>query len=783
MRGQARARQGLSPRAYLVAVGAAALAGVSLLGVTWQPAVDDSAASAAPQPTPEPQQPPPSPPATPHPGPPPDSGAAKENADAGFAERCAALFPAETRGEGSFPEDVAYWRRIPEDDEWASEYHDPAAEAKYVAFEPDCGGWNNIRMGFETVVVFALLTGRTLVMPPRKQMLYLLNKNRDFHDNAQGIQAMYDMEALGSRLPVMTFEDFVERVVRPGDLGAPLPPDPNGTLMDSKLSSCEMPFWDWMESGKPSNVRWAPYLPHKHVVAFPTRPGQSLDDAKAGQAWFAQRVGRLREGGDGRRQLMQYTPELENAKVVYFSGHNQNFPGQVERRMLTHFYAMIVHADKSTDDFAKRFVRDHLRYRDEIFCKAAQVVSLIRAEAGDAGFSGMHVRRGELQFHEVKLPAEQVLQNSRGHLRDGETIYVSTDETSKKFFQPFYDAGYRVRLLRDYYKRANLDKVNQNWIGMIESVVAANGRTFTGTHKSTFTGFIYRMRMYYDKPLTSNFFHSHGVANILHDRDATWSGQAIFSREWPLCCVDIDGTTAPSRSDAAWPARWRKLREGVAGGPPAGEVHVYAAADCRGEHFSVSRHSTEQRCSGCWDACGKHFQGGAEASGSVRSVRVGAGVRATVLADHCYGTWEYGTTKTLRAGLSNLDGCVNVPSSRAMHVALQSEQGSSKVTVYRAGDCTGASVSFSDDYEERRCSGCYDACGKAFSDGTDVHDTFGSHVRSLKVTGGTRVKAYNDACHGSFKYDRKGNGNERTVAEEDGCVGVRDAIHFAIVRD
>ena len=49
------------------------------------------------------------------------------------------------------------------------------APPKYVTFEPDRGGWNNIRMSMETVLVFAYATNRIIVMPPKKAF-YLVGK-------------------------------------------------------------------------------------------------------------------------------------------------------------------------------------------------------------------------------------------------------------------------------------------------------------------------------------------------------------------------------------------------------------------------------------------------------------------------------------------------------------------------------------------------------------------------------------------------------------------------------
>lgn len=41
--------------------------------------------------------------------------------------------------------ELVYWQDIPEDAQWVSPFKHPT-ETKYLTFEPDGGGWNNIRM-------------------------------------------------------------------------------------------------------------------------------------------------------------------------------------------------------------------------------------------------------------------------------------------------------------------------------------------------------------------------------------------------------------------------------------------------------------------------------------------------------------------------------------------------------------------------------------------------------------------------------------------------------------
>lgn len=48
---------------------------------------------------------------------------------------------------------------------------------RYLTFEPDTGGWNNLRMSFENLLLYAAVSGRTLVLPP-DQNIYLLEPKK-----------------------------------------------------------------------------------------------------------------------------------------------------------------------------------------------------------------------------------------------------------------------------------------------------------------------------------------------------------------------------------------------------------------------------------------------------------------------------------------------------------------------------------------------------------------------------------------------------------------------------
>lgn len=83
-----------------------------------------------------------------------------------------------THGGPSNAAEMVYWSDIPSDNAHVSPFYSPS---RYMTFEPDPGGWNNVRMSMESVLAMSVAMGRTLVLPP-KQGMYLLDKDEHEKD-------------------------------------------------------------------------------------------------------------------------------------------------------------------------------------------------------------------------------------------------------------------------------------------------------------------------------------------------------------------------------------------------------------------------------------------------------------------------------------------------------------------------------------------------------------------------------------------------------------------------
>jgi len=465
--------------------------------------------------------------------------------------------------------EMVYWRDIPADAHFVSPFKREGEEKKYLTFEPDAGGWNNIRMALETVVALAHAMGRILVMPPKKGM-YLLDKADAGHQNSLHFGDFFDLEALSaehSGLEIISMEQFLQDQAIAGRLrdkttGEVKYPPGNRTNWDGHVLNYKLDDVD-------KYLRSVAVTPDWNVdncmVAFPSHPHNSkklhqefdnimkrglptvMEMAKNPLPVNASTHDRMRELSLGR-SLCIYDEDMQDTHLVHFRVDTQK-----NIRLLVHFYAFLFFEEWRHDLHLKRLVRDHLRYLDELQCAAARVVAAVRERARardpksnpNGVFDTMHIRRGDFQYKETRINSTELYAVSRAEVPEGATLYIATDERDRSFFKPF-TAHYDVCFLGDFQHL--FQGLSKNYYGMLDQLIASRGRTFFGTFYSTFTGYINRVRGYHaDKNklnghevgLVESYYFCPKGRKLAMKKYAPVTKQ-FWMREFPVAWRDID---------------------------------------------------------------------------------------------------------------------------------------------------------------------------------------------------------------------------------------------------
>jgi hypothetical protein len=246
-----------------------------------------------------------------------------------------------------------------------------------------------------------------------------------------------------------------------------------------------------------------------------------------------------------RKEMCLYTTELQQAPILHFAG-KQKLGG----RLLVHFYAFEFFQNYQHDLWMKRFVRDHVRYVDDIQCAAARIVQAVRERSkrknDDGIFDAFHIRRGDFQYKKTRVEASEIFEAAQQEIPKGATVYVGTDERDKEFFQPMSDY-WDVVFLDDFMHL--IPGISKNYYGMIDQLVTSRGRTFFGCWFSTFSGYIARLRGYHSQKLESEGYEMGLLPNTyyyalkehktkMHDY---WPvKKAFYAREFPVSWRNID---------------------------------------------------------------------------------------------------------------------------------------------------------------------------------------------------------------------------------------------------
>lgn len=459
--------------------------------------------------------------------------------------------------------EMVYWRDIPSDSDFVSPFAKYGPEKKYLTFEPDEGGWNNIRMGMETAVALAFAMGRTLVLP-FEQNIYLLRNDRK-KKNRFTFNHFYHFDSIAEEhtsVQVISSEEFMKDQVMNGlfkdGAGNPIFPPMNKTDWDGHIRNSQQ-YYNWIR-----NVTGAPKWEFDHCfVGLPSEAGNAAatrlekgygvaKKKKMSQKYIDNPTpvdgsveDRMAEMIGHRQGICVYDDHYQQAPVMHFMGDNAS-----GARLLVHFYAYLFFENWEHDLITKRFIRDHLRYIDEIQCAAARVVNAVREiskKNGDPSgvFDTFHIRRGDFQYKDTRVSADEIYDNVQDFFVEGSTVFVATDERDMTFFEPLRK-HYKLYFLHDFHHL--LTDVNKNYYGMLDQLVASRGRTFAGSFFSTFTGYINRIRGHHsqknklpghEKGQINSIFYipkrvKHGMRHYQNLQPPLWA------REFPIAWRDID---------------------------------------------------------------------------------------------------------------------------------------------------------------------------------------------------------------------------------------------------
>ena len=146
------------------------------------------------------------------------------------------------------PLEMRYWERR-DKGETTLPRPDPVApgQERYLAFENDAGGFNNLRMAFEYFAILALATGRTLVLPVDCGW-YLLDRS----GTTSRWEDFYDVAAINAAVPVISAREFTKRLGIHVDLNS------RNENCDAYRQSNSVPRWLLSHAEDPALVQLHP---------------------------------------------------------------------------------------------------------------------------------------------------------------------------------------------------------------------------------------------------------------------------------------------------------------------------------------------------------------------------------------------------------------------------------------------------------------------------------------------------------------------------------------------
>ncbi|KAK3244254.1 hypothetical protein CYMTET_46126, partial [Cymbomonas tetramitiformis] len=249
-------------------------------------------------------------------------------------------------------------------------------------------------------------------------------------------------------------------------------------------------WWRWLRN-RATMMAWNPC---EKVLYYP-----SVREVENSETIHAKWFKAFRQ----EREPVQYGEKEQQLDIMHFANHDP-----LNMRSFGQVATMVAFADGLQSSAFHRALRDAVHFKLQVLEVAAKVISRL----GMFQYVAMHVRRNELQYKNVWVPANTTMVNTRALTKQGEALYIATDETNSEFFSSLRDR-HEVYQFGDFTTSRGGHalsgvEIPQHLLGPVEQVICAGARIFFGTRLSTFTAYIQRLRGYMQAPDHGVYYHN-----------------------------------------------------------------------------------------------------------------------------------------------------------------------------------------------------------------------------------------------------------------------------------
>ena len=409
----------------------------------------------------------------------------------------------------------------------------------YITFDVDVGGFNNIRMQFEYVVIMAAITGRTLVLPPPSPW-YLINfgpiQREGDVDGVCDYSEFFDLTALRQYVDVISTAEFIQRENDRLDVPVKFSGFSPSLIENERAGERQDLRKGWQE-WLVHNARVMPWNPLNNLIYYPDINSVMLSNNRPDE--------RFRD----RRTSVWFDDDTNESQLLHFPSNEQagfRQLGQVSR--------LVAFADDQQARALRLLLKHGLRYVPRVF----EIAQAIVDQLGIYQYSSLHLRRNEIQFIESRADPETTAENVARLLEPNEPLYLATDETDVSFFADLIQQRkvYRFSDLASLPGIAEdpMDITPHKLIGCVEQLICAAGQIFVGTPHSSFSTYISRVHGYMNAPDCKEYSHtqlalsqSRGFGFVeqsicgqdyLHEDQVLWEDANFDQPIYSVSCTD-----------------------------------------------------------------------------------------------------------------------------------------------------------------------------------------------------------------------------------------------------